>query len=439
MRFHAIVVGALVLAALAACGGSAQVASKGIIRIGVDLPEALPEGVATLNGVRFAVQKAGGSVGGWALVIDHRDDTRQGSTSPDAGVENVQAMLANGDVGMIGPYTSSLARAEIPIAAPQRFTMISPSTTQPCLTRDESFCSGHPQDLRGANPNNFFRLVTTNLEQARAMAAYYHDTLGVRNVAVLDDSTVFGVGIAGTFEAEFKRLGGVVVARSEYRKDATSDWKPILAGFERAGAQAVYASGFDFQNLCIPRGQMGNIGWEVPFGGADTIGTSLCIDQAQDQAVGMLSTTAAPDAMQIPAAQSTIRAFKASFKRTGDYGAYTMLAYDATGILIQAIRKALDDGLSPRDVARFREAVRANVAATTGYVGVVGTTSFDQNGDTTLRVVSIYQVRSVDTSTANTEHLVCGSQLTRLCFVWLAHLNLVSQRSASTRIDWALA
>jgi branched-chain amino acid transport system substrate-binding protein len=437
-RFQAIAVGAVVLAAIAACGGSAQVASKGTVKIGVDLPEALPEGAATLNGVRFAMQRAGGSVGGWALVIDHRDDTRQGATSQDAGVENVRAMLANGDAGMIGPYTSSVAKAVIPIAAPQHFTMISPSTTQPCLTRDESFCSYHPQDLRLANPNNFFRLVTTNLEQARAMADYFYDTLGVRKVAVLDDSFPISVTMAATFEAEFKSLGGVAVARSEYLKPSTSDWKPILDGFERAGAQAVYASGFDSENICIPRRQMEDIGWEVPFGGADSIGTSDCVDQAHDQAVGMLSTTAAPDAMQIPAAQSTIRAFKASFKRTGDYGAYTMLAYDATGILIQAIRKALDDGLSPRDVAQFREAVRANVAATTGYVGVVGATSFDQNGDTTLKVVSIYQVRSVDTSRANSEHLVCGSQLTRLCFVWVTHLNLAGQRSASARTNGAL-
>jgi branched-chain amino acid transport system substrate-binding protein len=423
-RFHAIAVGAVVLAALAACGGSGQVPSKGAVKIGVDLPEALPEGAATLNGVRFAVQRAGGSVGGWALVIDHRDDTRQGSPNADAGVENLQKMLGNGDVGMIGPYTSSVAKAEIPIAAAQHFAMISPSATQPCLTRDESFCRPRPQEVRGGNPNNFFRLVTTNLEQARAMADYFHDTLGLRKVAVLDDSATTGVTMADTFEAEFKRLGGNVVARSEYRYELTLDWKPILSDFERAGAQAVYASGFDFQNICIPRRQMQDIGWEVPFGGADSIGTSDCIDQAQDQAVGMLSTTAAPDAMQIPAAQSTIRAFKASFKRIDDYGAYTMLAYDATGILIQAITKALDDGHSPRDVAQFREAVRANVAATTGYVGVIGTTSFDQNGDTSLRIVSIYQVRSVDISRANTDHLVCGSRLTRLCFVWLTQLNL---------------
>jgi len=430
-RFHAIAVAAVVLVALTACGGSAQVASKGAIKIGVDLPEALPDGAATLNGVRFAVQRAGGSVGGWALVIDHRDDTRQGGPSADAGVENVQAMLGNGDVGMIGPYTSSVAKAEIPIAAAQHFAMISPSTTQPCLTRDESFCSYHPQDLRRPNPINFFRLVTTNLEQARAMADYFYGTLGVRNVAVLDDSFPISTTMADTFEAELKRLGGTVAKHSEYKKDQQgSDFKSILLSFKDAGAQAVYASGFDFSNICIPRRQMEEIGWEVPFGGADSIGSSDCIDQAQNQAVGMLSTTAAPDAMQIPAAQSTIRAFKASFKRTDDYGAYTMLAYDATGILIQAIRKALDDRYSPRHVAQFRDAVRANVAATTGYVGAIGTTSFDQNGDTSLRIVSIHQVRSV--GTGSTDHLVCGSRLTNLCFVWLTQLNLAGQRSART-------
>ncbi|TMD17222.1 MAG: hypothetical protein E6I98_14700, partial [Chloroflexi bacterium] len=261
-RFHAIAVAAVVLVALTACGGSAQVASKGAVKIGVDLPEALPDGAATLNGVRFAVQRAGGSVGGWALVIDHRDDTRQGGPSADAGVENVQAMLGNGDVGMIGPYTSSVAKAEIPIAAAQHFAMISPSTTQPCLTRDESFCSYHPQDLRRPNPINFFRLVTTNLEQARAMADYFYGTLGVRNVAVLDDSFPISTTMADTFEAELKRLGGTVAKHSEYKKDQQgSDFKSILLSFKDAGAQAVYASGFDFSNICIPRRQMEEIGW----------------------------------------------------------------------------------------------------------------------------------------------------------------------------------
>ena len=370
------------------------------------------------------MQRAGGSVDGWNLVIDHRDDTRQGAPNSDVGVENIQAMIAAGDVGMIGPYTSSVAKAEIPIATTQHFTMISPSATQPCLTRDESFCSYHPQDLHPGSPNNFFRVVTTNVEQGLAMADYFHDTLGVSRVAVLDDSTVGGVTMADTFEAEFKRLGGMVVARSEFRKEQTSDWRPILSSFKQAGAQAVYASGRDEQNICIPRRQMADVAWNVPFGGADAIGTSDCIDQADEQANGLLSTTAAPDPTQIPGARSTIHAFQASFKGSRDYGGYTMTAFDATGILIQAIRNALHEGRSPSHLAEFREAVRANVAATTGYAGVIGTTSFDKSGDTTLRLVSIYEVRSVNVSKARADHLVCGTQRTNLCYVWLKHIDL---------------
>src|SRR5438876_2814966 len=368
-----------------ACGGTTGGggASKGTIKIGSDLPVCTIGGQAVSNGVQFAVNQknAAGGVEGYTIQYQSFDDCRQGAYSADAGVDNVRKMLDdNKFLGMVGPYNSAVAKAEIPIAAPKHFVMISPANTNPCLTKDIAGCAYHPQDLRAGNANNYWRVVTTDDYQGPAMADYIYKQLTITNVAILDDSTVFGVGIAGAFETEFKKLGGTVAKHSEYKKDQQgSDFKSILLSFKNAGAQAVYASGFDFRNICIPRRQMEDIGWEVPFGGADSIGSSDCIDQAQNQAVGMLSTTAAPDAMQIHAEQSTIRAFTASFKRTDDYGAYTMLAYDATGILIQAIRKALDDRYSPRHVAQFRDAVRANVASTTGYVGAIGTTSFDQN------------------------------------------------------------
>ncbi len=417
-RFHAIAVGAVVLVALTACGGSVQVASKGAVKIGVDLPEALPEGAATLNGVRFAVQRAGGSVGGWTLVIDHRDDTRQGSPSADAGVENVQAMLGNGDVGMIGPYTSSVAKAEIPIAAAQHFAMISPSTTQPCLTRDESFCSYRPQHLRGANPNNFFRLVTTNLEQARAMADYFYKRLTITNVAILDDSTVFGVVFAGAFETEFKKLGGTVAKHSEYKKDQQgSDFRSILNSFKNAGAKAVYVGGTDDQNICIPRKQMKDIGWDVPFTGGDGIETTDCIDQATGNEAGIYATSAGADATQVPGAAQTIADFRKAFPGPNDFGGYTMQGYDATNALMAAIGRAINaaNGGTPT-----RDQVRAEMAKTKGFVGVIGTYDFDPNGDTSLKIVSIYIVNgklSADQVKSSTG--VCGSKTAKdACFVW---------------------
>ena len=165
--------------------------------------------------MKFAIDQknAAGGINGFQISFQGFDDCRQGSYSADAGVENVQTMLGNPKfVGMIGPYNSAVAKAEIPIAAPQHFTMISPANTNPCLTKDIAGCAYHPQDLRAGNANNYFRVVTTDDYQGPAMATYAYSTLNVHNIGILDDSTVFGVGIAGAFEAKFKALGGTTTA-----------------------------------------------------------------------------------------------------------------------------------------------------------------------------------------------------------------------------------
>src|SRR3989449_8835047 len=210
---------------------------------------------------------------------------------------NVRQMLDDSKyLGMIGPYNSAVAKAEIPIAAPQHFTMVSPANTNPCLTKDIAGCSYHSQDLRAGNQNNYWRVVTTDDYQGPAMADYMYKQLNIKNVGILDDSTVFGVGIAGSFEAEFKKLGGTVAKHSEYKKEQTSDFKSILLGFKNAGALGVYVGGTDDQNICIPRKPMKDIGWAVPFMGGDGIETSDCIDQASGNEPNIYATSAGADA-----------------------------------------------------------------------------------------------------------------------------------------------
>lgn len=418
--------GALILA-LVGCNpwGGESVPSKGTIRIGVDLPlsgaDASP---TTLNGVKFAVQKAGNGIDGWHLALDVYDDTRQGASSADAGVENVQTMIGRGDIGMIGPYTSSLARAEILIAAPAHLAMISPSNTHPCLTKKVPGCDD-PLSLRQGNPNNYFRVVTTDEYQAVAMADYFYDVLAMKTVGVLDDRLT-GIRFADAFAVEFKARGGAVL-RDSFSKEQTSDFRPYLREFKAGGAAGLYVGGTDYQGVCLPRSQMASLGIESwAYGGSDGIDTALCIHDAAPSAVGILSTNVGPDATRLPSAQSAIRDFTKSFPRNEDFGHYTMTAYDATGIVIQAIKKALDAGGNPREIEAFRESVRANVAATVGYVGTTGITSFDPNGDTTLKVISIYRVEDVATRQATDQHLVCETKVSRICFAWLKNVSFES-------------
>src|SRR6266571_245828 len=330
-----------------ACGGSSGggTGSKGTIKIGSDLPVCTAGGQSTANGVKFAIDQKNnsGGVNGYTISYQSFDDCRQAAYSADAGVENVQSMLGDPKfLGMIGPYNSAVAKAEIPITAPQHFTMVSPSNTNPCLTKDLPTCSYHPQDLRAGQANNYFRVVTTDDYQGPAMATYAYKTLNIKNVGVLDDSTVFGVGIADTFSAQFKTYGGTVT-RSSYKKEQTSDWRSSLIKFKAAGATGVYVGGTDDQNICLPRAQMKQIGWDVPYMGGDGIETPDCINQAAGNEVNINATSAGADATQIPGAKGTIDAFRKAFTGPNDFGGYTMQAYDAANALMAAIGRAVND------------------------------------------------------------------------------------------------
>jgi branched-chain amino acid transport system substrate-binding protein len=415
-----------------ACGGSTGGngnGSKGTIKIGSDLPVCTTGGQSTANGVQFAVTQKNnaGGVQGFKIQYQSFDDCRQGSYNADAGVANVRQMLDDSAfLGMVGPYNSAVAKAEIPIGAPKNFVMISPANTNPCLTKDIPSCSTsyHPQDLRQGNPNNYWRVVTTDDYQGPAMADYYYKQLNIHNVGILDDSTVFGVGIAGAFEAEFKKLGGTVAQHAEYKKEQTSDWKSILLNFKNKGAQAVYVGGTDDQNICIPRKQMKDIGWDAPFGGGDGIETTDCINQAAGNENGIYATSAGADATQVPGAQQAISDFRKQFTGANDFGGYTMQAYDAANVLMTAIGNAIqaNGGNMPT-----RKQVRDAMAKITSFDGVIGHYGFDQNGDTTLKIVSIYVVQQAADPSKTTG--VCGKTAANECFVWKTQFDFAQSSS----------
>jgi len=404
-----------------ACGGTTGGggASKGTIKIGSDLPVCTTGGQSTANGVKFAVDQknAAGGVEGYTIAFQSFDDCRQGAYNADAGVDNVRKMLDdNAYLGMVGPYNSAVAKAEIPIAAPKSFVMVSPSNTNPCLTKDIAGCSYHPQDLRAGNPNNYWRVVTTDDYQGPAMADYMYKQLSIKSVGILDDSTVFGVGIAGAFEAEFKKLGGTVAQHAEYKKEQTSDFKSILLGFKNKGAAAVYVGGTDDQNICIPRKQMKDIGWDAPFGGGDGIETTDCIDQGAGNETNIYATSAGADATQVAGATDTIAKFRQQFTGANDFGGYTMQAYDGANALMTAIGNAIksNGGNMPT-----RKQVRDAMAKITTFQGVIGNYGFDQNGDTTLKIVSIYEVKTgLSADDVKNSTGVCGKKAANACFVW---------------------
>jgi ABC-type branched-subunit amino acid transport system substrate-binding protein len=130
-------------------------------------------------------------------------------------------------------------------------------------------------------------------------------------------------------------------------------------------------------------------GEKTPFLGGDGIALDpTCVRDAGANAAGIYATVPTSDAEQIASAKPVIQAFKAAFGRSTDFGPFTMAAYDATGAVYEALDRAIKGARGNRP---FRDEVVTALGSLGKFQGVTGTFGFDADGDTTLRMVSIYK------------------------------------------------
>jgi branched-chain amino acid transport system substrate-binding protein len=398
-----------------ACGGSGGNggggSAKGEIDIGVDLPMSGAEasnGVPTLNGVNFAVKQQNdkGGVSGYTIKVVSLDDAVSGKHDPQKGAQNIQQLLSDSKVlAMVGPFNSNVAAAEIPVANRGNLSMVSPANTNPCLTKQvsadfggcQNYAGFDPQSLRPTGTNNYFRVAGTDDHQGPANADYAYNTLHISKIAVGDDAEAYGKGIAQTFIAQFKKLGGTVVGSlQDFDPTTTNDFRTFLRSAVNGGAQGIYFGGVDANKACIVRNQMKGIFPDTaPFFGGDGIVTVQCLSDAAANAPGMYGTTATKDADQVPNARATIDAFHKQYTGDIDYGSYTIPAYACAQLIMNAIGKAVDanGGNMPS-----RKQVLDQLSKTSNFGSVLGPVTFDKNGDNSQQIMSLYKSEAVDPS-----------------------------------------
>jgi branched-chain amino acid transport system substrate-binding protein len=383
------------LIGLAACGGSSSsgTGTKGTVKIGIDLPLSGNEtsnGVPTKNGALFAIKQANdkGGIEGFKIDSVVLDDAVNGVHDPQQGAKNVQQFVADTSVlAMVGPFNSNVARAEMPIASTGNLPMISPSNTGECLTQTHPYCTnGEPASLHPGGKTNYFRVCTTDNIQGPALADYATKTLKKTKVYILDDRETYGLGIANNFELQFKKDGGTVAGHEGFDGKSTDDFKSFLNKAKAANVDLIFFGGTDTNKGGIIRNQMKGI-LAVPYMGGDGIQTTQFLKDADGNADGSYSSIAAVNAETLPAAKTFLDGFKAFKPAATDFGAYTANAYDAANIEIQAIGVAIKAGGGNKP---DREAVRKAIVAV-NYTGAIGHTTFDNNGDTSNRIISFYQ------------------------------------------------
>ncbi len=383
------------------------------IDIGVDLPLSGAEsraGGQALNGIRFYFQQHP-LIGGFRVVLKIADD----AASRERGAANVRGFTGDPNLaGMLGPLDSAVARAEIPFANAAALAMVTPATSSVCLTRDVFLpaelnpartaisCkdAGLPpaSDLRPSGVNNFFRLTTTDDLQGPAAADYAVNTLHMSRVAVISDDETYGDGLATAFSARFQRLGGTLAGRFDL-DPKSPDASAFLEQMKNAHAEGVYFGGTSATHGCQLRAAMKSLfpeGAATPFLSGDGIADDpACIAEAGGNTAGIYATVPFVDATANSSAAATIASFRASYGRPSDYGPYTMLAYDAAGVLSAAVERAAA-------AAGHRIPPPGNVisqlSVTQGFAGQTGTIGFDGAGDTTNRVVSLLEPAVTDPS-----------------------------------------
>lgn len=350
-----------------------------VVKIGVDLPMSggeAPNGVPTNNGVILAIEEANKAGGPYRFEEELKDDAVNGVHDPAQGAKNAQELIADpAVVGIVGNFNSNVGKAVIPITNAAGIVQISPAQTNPGLTKGPDAAA-----LR-TKPNNYFRVCTTDDIQGPVGADYAYRTLKARKVSILDDQETYGKGIADEFEKEFKRLGGTVLSHDGIPK-GTQDFHAILTAIKAKNPDLLYFGGVTTTGGGLIRKQMPDVGLRIPYEGGDGIVEDEFLKVAGDAANGSYGTVASVNVQRIPEAQAFVRAYKARFG--SDPGAYSANAYVAAKIIIDAVRAVGPDRAKVLDWVRKLH----------NYKSIIGTFSFDKNGDTTLKIISIYAVKN---------------------------------------------
>jgi branched-chain amino acid transport system substrate-binding protein len=369
---------------------SGAAASSGTIRIGIDLPVSGADasiGIPTQNGAILAIEQANArrALGPFTIVPVTLDDAVQGVHDPAQGVQNVKTFIADPTVlGIVGPYNSNVAQAQIPVTNDAGIVQISPATTSPLLTEGDAGAS-----LRSSHPNTiaFFRVCTTDDRQGGAAAELVH-RLGFRSAFVVDDNETYGTSLSGVFERRFAALGGRVLGH-EHLTRGQQDFKALLTKIHGFNPDIVFFGGTTSSGGGLLRRQMSDVGMKnVPFVGGDGIADEEFVTTAGPVANDTYFTVAAPDVATDPHAKDFRAAYDERWKAPA--GPYSANAYTATDVLIAAIGEATRaaNGRLPT-----RESVRSFVAATRGFASPIGVIGFDRNGDITENTLSLYQIR----------------------------------------------
>ena len=323
------------------------------------------------NGARLAVEELnakGVTIGGKKVRFEllAEDD----AADPKQGTAAAQKLIDQKISGVIGHLNSGTTIPASKLYSDAGIPQISPSATNPKYTR-QGF-------------KTTFRVVADDVHLGGLLGRYAVKDLKGQAIAVIDDRTAYGQGVADEFEKAVKAAGGKVIGR-EFTSDKATDFMPILTTLKGKKPDIVFFGGMDAVAGPMLK-QMKSLGIQAKYMGGDGICTAelakLAGDAMSDGQVVCAEAGGVDGALKKGMDDFAVR-YKKRFNM--DVQLYAPYVFDAVNVMVDAMVKA-----NSSDPAKYLP----QLAKTSGYKGVTGTIGFDEKGDIKNGALTLFTYKS---------------------------------------------
>lgn len=319
------------------------------------------------NGVVLAIEDFNASkpvIGGKEvrLVLLSEDD----QADARMGTQIAQRMIDRGIKAMFGNLNSSVAIATSRIynqaGIPQSTTATAPEYTR------QGF-------------NTTFRMLPSDIQQGSVLGRFAVSKLGFREIAIIDDRTAYGQGLADEFEKAVKAAGGKVVRR-EYTSDKALDFKPILTSLKRLKPQAIFYGGNAVQAAPLAK-QMRELGIKSTLMGGEMVKMDSFLKIAGNAANDVIVSLGGRPLDKMPGGATFNRRHKERFGAPVDV--YAPYAYDGAMAIFTAMKKA--NSTDPKKYLPYLSAIELH-AVTRNKL------SYDRHGDLVDGDITVYKANN---------------------------------------------
>jgi branched-chain amino acid transport system substrate-binding protein len=283
--------------------------------------------------------------------------TEDDGADPKQGTAVAQKLVDAKVMGVIGHLNSGTTVPASKIYNDAGIPQISPSSTQPMYTK---------QGFPGA-----FRVVANDNKLGGTLGKYATTKLGAKKIAVIDDRTAYGQGVAGEFVKGAKGAPGVTIIAKEFTTDKATDFTAILTSLKAKKPDLVFFGGMDAVGGPMLK-QMKALGINAKFMGGDGVCTESMIRLAGD-GLGEGNVTCAEAGGVMGAQEKVLADFSARFKKrfNVDVQLYAPYVYDSVMVMAQAMQNAKSS-----DPAKYLPELKK-----IKHQGVTGLIQFDDKGD----------------------------------------------------------